>query len=267
MVRRRITTAWVGALLLCAAARASALDLDGYDALLERHSQTVDDVAGTRVDYRGLRDAPAWRALVASLAAAPRPAPGDRDATLAFWINAYNILAIDLVVQHQPRGSIRDIGSLLRPVWKREAGVVAGRPYSLHHIEHEILRPLGDPRIHAAIVCASLSCPSLRRSAYRGAGLDAQLDAQVRQFLGDPRKGLRFAAGELWLSKIFRWFEEDFAAGGGVLPFVSRYLDEAGRARLRALGPEPELHYLDYDWQLNALARRRQALTAGQRAQ
>ena len=239
--------------LLFAAARAPALDLDRYDALLERHSQAVDDLAGTRVDYPGLRSSPAWRTLRESLATASLPASGDGEAKLAFWINAYNILAIDLIVQHKPERSIRDIGSLLRPVWKREAGVVAGEPYTLHHIEHEILRPLGDPRIHAAIVCASLSCPSLRRSAYRGEGLDAQLEEQMRRFLSDPRKGFRLAADELWLSKIFKWFAEDFAARGGVLPFVATYLNEADRARLRALGSEPDLHYLDYDWDLNTL--------------
>ena len=71
---------------------------------------------------------------------------------------------------HYPVDGIKEIGSWLRPVWKIEAGRIGGRSYSLDAIEHEILRPLGDPRIHGAVVCASTSCPPLRREPYRGSG-------------------------------------------------------------------------------------------------
>jgi hypothetical protein len=86
-------------------------------------------------------------------------------------------------VRHPGIASIRDIGSLLRPVWNREAGRVGRRARSLGEIEHEILRPLGDPRIHGAIVCASVSCPPLRREPFAAARLDAQLDDQMRRWL------------------------------------------------------------------------------------
>lgn len=240
--------------LLRPASAAGSFDADLWDALLAEHTREVADTAGVRVDYGSLRGDPRWPALLASLAeAAPAEEPAER---LALWINAYNVLAIDVVRRHYPVASIRDAGSLLRPVWKRPAGVVAGRSVTLDEIEHGILRPLGEPRIHAAIVCASVSCPSLRREAYRGERVEAQLEDALRRFLADPRKGSRLEAeaGVLRLSAIFDWFAEDFAAGGGVRSYLAPRLPEAGARALRERGEALALRYFDYDWRLNDAA-------------
>lgn len=215
-------------LLLAGAARAGCLDHAAYGRMLERYTSEAG------VDYRGLREAPGWRAVLESLAAC-------RPEETAFWINAYNILAMDLVVRHYPVGSIRDVGSLLRPVWKREAGRVGGRGYSLDAIEDDMLRARGDPRIHAAIVCASISCPPLRREPYAEERLDAQLDDQMRRWLADPGKGARLEGDTLYLSSVFQWFAGDF---GDVLAFVRPYLPFDA-------GPAPRIRHLDYDWGLN----------------
>ena len=238
----------------CEAAGAMDLpDLNLYGRLLERHTRAVDDTAGTRVDYAALRGNPDWQRLVEGLAAAPEPtAPAER---LAFWINAYNILVIDLVARNHPLASIRDVGSLLRPVWKIEAGRAAGRAVSLDEIEHTILRPLGEPRVHVAIVCASTSCPSLAREPFRAERLEAQLDAAARAFVASGDKGARVEARSLRVSKIFRWFASDFAASGGVLAFVRRHATPEVRAAIDRLGPEPPLVFFDYDWSLNGIGR------------
>jgi hypothetical protein len=122
---------------------AEALDEDLYTRVLERYTVAVDDIASTRVDYAALRSSQAWDALVRSLRESDPARLGSRDAKLAFWINAYNILAIELVQRDYPVDSIRSIGGFLSPVWKKEAGQIAGRAYTLHEIEHEILRPMG----------------------------------------------------------------------------------------------------------------------------
>jgi Protein of unknown function, DUF547 len=235
---------------------AGALDLELYARLLAQYTREVPDLAGVRVDYAGIARSPEWRQLVAGLAATDPDALAGRDARLAFWIDAYNILAIDLVVRHYPVASIRDIGSWWSPVWKRTAGSVGGRERTLDEIEHRILRPMGEPRIHAAIVCASLSCPPLRREPWRAPRLDAQLDAAMRRFLADPRKGLRIdrAARRVTLSRIFDWFAGDFAGRGGALAFVTAYLPEPERAWLRDQRDEVRVAYFDYDWRLNDLA-------------
>jgi hypothetical protein len=235
-----------------APAGADCGDTAAFGRLLARHTAEVAGLAGVAVDYAALRGDPDLGAARDALAGCDPRTLATRAERLAFWINAYNLLALDLVARAWPIASIRDLGSLLRPVWKREAGRIGGRGYSLDEIEHAILRPLGEPRIHAAIVCASRSCPPLSREPYGAERLDAQLDEALRRWLADPRKGARLdaASGTLWLSPIFDWFEEDFAASGGVLAFVRPHLPEALRAALPA---SPRIRFLDYDWSLNDL--------------
>jgi hypothetical protein len=238
-------------LALLSAPAASALDEALYARLLERHTVGVDDIASTRVDYGALRDSADWERLLGSLRASDPARLASREEKLAFWIDAYNVLAIDLVRAHYPVDSIRSIGGLLTPVWKQAAGEIGGRRYSLDEIEHRILRPLGDPRVHGAIVCASLSCPPLRREPYRAADLDAQLDDNMRRWLADPRKGMRLERhhGTVLLSPIFDWFADDF--GDDVLAFVARYARHEDRAWLRDRRGTLRVRFFDYDWRLN----------------
>lgn len=230
---------------------AHALDLELYAALLERHTVAVDDMASTRVDYAALRRSADWEKLVASLRASDPSKLATPNERLAFWIDAYNILAIDLVRRHHPIDGIRSIGSFLSPVWKKPAGEIGGRTYTLDEIEHRILRPAGEPRIHAAIVCASVSCPPLRREPYRAERLTEQLDDNFRRWLADPRKGARIdrRSGTLHLSPIFDWFGDDFE--GGVVPFVARFLSGPDAEWVRAKGGSLRIEYFDYDWSLN----------------
>ena len=234
---------------------AEPFDTALYASLLARFTLGVSDVAGTRVDYRGLSKSADWPRLVKSLASSRPERLTTRSEKFAFWINAYNILAINLVVRRYPVSSIRDVGSLLVPVWRIEAGVVGGKGYTLDQIEHEILRPLGDPRIHAAIVCASISCPPLRRDPYAAATLDAQLDDSLRRWLSDPRKGIEIDRSNrvVTLSVVFSWFEADFARHGGALKFLTPYIDEPERSWLTAHKGEVEVRYFEYDWRLNEL--------------
>ena len=240
--------------LLVAPRGAGAADWrERYADLLAQYTRAVPETVGTVVDYAGLREEPRWRQLVVALGTSDRAALRTREQKLAFWINAYNIFAIDLVVQGDPPQSIKDLGNFLWPVWKRDAGEIAGRRYSLDEIEHEILRKMGEPRIHAAIVCASTSCPSLRRVPFSADAIDSQLDEVFRGFVADTRKGVRIDAPQrtLFLSSIFDWFAKDFESVGGVLPFVRRHLSDSRAAELRTLGDGVEIEYLDYDWSLN----------------
>lgn len=245
------------ALLACFAlpSPSMALDLDLYAALLKDHTRETSDLAAVRVDYASLRTDPRWKTLVASLESSDPESLREPNEQLAFWFNAYNILAIDLVVTHAPRKSIKDIGSLFSPVWKKSAGSIGGKAYSLDEIEHEIVRPMGDPRAHAAVICASLSCPPLLREPWRGEHLGAQLDAQVSVWLSHPEKGLRIDRNKktLYLSSIFKWFAEDFEARGGVLGFVTEFAPESDAAWLRSHAAQTRIRYLDYDWNLNTL--------------
>jgi hypothetical protein len=252
----RRARALLSVVLLSTPAAAEPLDEVLYARILVHHTREVADTAGTRVDYPGLARSPAWTQLLANLGRTRPLGLSTRAERIAYWLNAYNIFAMDLVVRNQPRRSIRDVGSLFRPVWKREAGRIHGRPYSLDEIEHEILRALGEPRVHAGIVCASVSCPALRREPWTAAHLEAQFDDTLRRWLSNPEKGLAVdrAGNRVRLSRIFDWFEEDFEAAGGVLAFVARYASDADREWLERNGAGAAVEYLDYDWGLNGLA-------------
>ena len=234
------------------AAAARGIDLARYAEVLSRHTVATQDVVGTRVDYRALRGDEDWRRVADSVRAA-RPSTLDRDGRLAFWINAYNILTIDLVLEHYPVESIRDIGSFLFPVWNLDVATIEGQEVSLGEIEHEILREMDDPRIHGAIVCASTSCPPLARTPFRAESIDADLDAAMRRWLSIPEKGYSIdrEAGRVRVSKIFDWFEDDFEATGGVIATIARYARPEDARWLRGPGRQARLRYLDYDWGLN----------------
>ncbi|MBY0401284.1 DUF547 domain-containing protein [Myxococcota bacterium] len=231
---------------------ASALDLERYARLLEVHTRATTTLAGTEVDYAGLVGSRDLDQLVAQIEAS-KPSQLDRAGRLAFWINAYNILTLDLVRKHHPLASIKDIGSFFSPVWQKPVARIEGRSMTLDTIEHAILRPIGEPRIHAAIVCASKSCPPLRRTPFRPETLDADLEDALRRFLASPGKGIAIdrKTGVIRVSKIFDWFEEDFAAGGGVRAFLAAHLPRSEADWLRSAGRDAELRYFDYDWSLN----------------
>ncbi|NOQ17120.1 MAG: DUF547 domain-containing protein [Methyloprofundus sp.] len=169
-----------------------------------------------------------------------------QDEKLAFYINTYNILALKMVVDHWPIKSIKEVGSFFSPVWGKQAGVIAGKGVSLDDIENDIIRPMADPRIHFAIVCASVSCPDLRNEPYSAAKLNTQLDEQVNVFLNNAKKGLLVINNELQGSKIFKWFAKDFKATGGVEVFIRRY----------RTGIDKNIKiedYLAYDWSVNGV--------------
>jgi hypothetical protein len=245
-------------LLVSGAAAAAGPDDALYAELLGRYTRESPDLAGTRVDYRGLAAEPDWRKLISQLEQSDPGLLKTKAEKLAFWINAYNILAIQTVLSGYPLESIRDLGSFFSPVWKREAGEIGGQPVTLHEIEHEILRPMREPRIHAAIVCASTSCPSLSRKPFTARDIDTQLTAAFRRFLADTGKGMRIDRGEqeLWLSSIFDWFEEDWEAQGGVLKAIIEYAPIADQDWLRENADELDVEHFDYDWGLNDSAGR-----------
>jgi hypothetical protein len=209
------------------------------------------------VDYRAVKADPAYAQALNALAES-RPDALTSDAErIAFWVNAYNLAAIKAVLDQYPTKSVKDGGSLLSPIWKKKVVTVARTVYSLDDIEHGILRKaFREPRVHFAIVCASLSCPDLRAEPFEAARLDAQLDQQAAAFLSNVTKGLEPGADgkTTRVSSIFKWFAGDFAASGGVAAFIRAKSSPAVAARLGAL-TDAGLSYLDYDWSLNDIAR------------
>lgn len=175
----------------------------------------------------------------------------NRAEQLAYWINLYNALTIDIVLEHYPLESIRDISSGLfsSGPWRLELIEVEGEKLTLDDIEHRILRPIWrDPRIHYAVNCASLGCPNLQPRAFTAANSETLLDKAAREFVNHER-GVRIDQGKLRVSSIYHWFDEDFGGSdAGVIAHLRSYADAALAAELAAI---ERIDDHAYDWSLN----------------
>jgi hypothetical protein len=259
----------VCALALVATAGRAAGDAPSHAAwssLLADCVQGIDGGASTAVDYGCFTDRrERLETYLASLSALDRGSFDAlaREERLAFLINAYNAWTVELILRSWPGvASIRDLGTLFRSPWKRAFIPLFGDELSLDDIEHGMIREPGrydEPRIHFAVNCASIGCPALRREAYEGARLEAQLADQTRRFLGDRSRN-RLRDGRLEISPLFKWYADDFASGwrgaDSVEGFLARYADVLGlddTARRSLLAGDLPLRFLDYDWSLNDL--------------
>lgn len=215
------------------------------DVLKSVNQGAKNNVKLALVDYRALKENGKLEAAYQQLSNFPVKSLNNKSEKLAFYINAYNILALKMVLDHWPIDSIKDVGNLISPVWGKSAGEIDGKAVSLDEIENKTLRPMGEPRIHFAIVCASVSCPDLRNSPYTASNLNVQLNEQVQQFLSNAEKGLRINNNSIQISRIFDWFEKDFKPVGGVEAFIRRY-----RADLPQI---PLKDDINYDWNVNGI--------------
>jgi hypothetical protein len=234
------------ALLACSAVAANAgteavIDWSAWDAILRAH--VVDGM----VDYDGVRADPGFDATVEAIAGADL-AGHDTETRLVFLINAYNVLSVKGILDgHSPRTAFGKLRFFFRVKYD-----VAGDRITLNALEHKRIIPLGEPRIHFAIVCSSISCPPLRSEAFSVDRLDEQLGENAVIFLNDPTKNaFDLERGEARVSKIFKWFAKDFGGSSeSIQRFIAPYITDKAVAELLASG-RFKVRYMAYDWSLN----------------
>ena len=234
-------------LLHCATLSAREPEWGLYAELLHEYvaPDAKSGIEANFVDYRRLRHDSRFQQLIEELATFnPEQLDGNNERK-AFYLNAYNIFAIKIVIDNWPVRMVKSLGSLFNPVWNHHAGFIGGKSMTLSHLEHNVLRKMHDPRVHMALNCASLSCPDLRLEPYTGDKVEAQLDDQCRRFLHQPSKGAKVVGTYLHVSSIFKWFEADFDAVGGVRKFIVQYRPDLPSA----IKIEADI---DYDWTVNA---------------
>ncbi len=245
-----------------------------WNSLLAKHVKLAPDGNSSRVDYRGMAaDQVQLRSWLKAVSAVPEAEykQWPKAQRLAFLINAYNAWTVELVLSKYPDlNSIKDLGSVFQSPWKKKFIPLFGQEMALDDIEHGLIRASGafdEPRIHAAVVCASIGCPMLRAEAFTADKLDAQLEDGMRRFLADSTRN-RFdaASGKLQVSKIFDWYGKDFEKGhqdfASLKTIFGRYaaqLAKTPEAQARIRQGDYKLEFLDYDWRLNDSA------TAGRR--
>lgn len=249
---QRIIAGFLSIAIACFAVAASANDHQLFDRVLDAH--VLDGV----VDYGAIQDDARFRQYLDYLETANPDSLATREEKLAFWINAYNALAIKAVLD-----GLSTAGFLSRINFFTTDFRLAGRQIDLYDLEHDVIIPFGEPRIHFAIVCASASCPKLISEAYTAATLDRQLERNARDFINNESRN-RFdkSSKSARLSKIFDWYAEDFAAHSSTVQrYLAQYVDdpEIAEALYR---DEYGIWYLDYDWSLNGSEPRVEASTA-----
>jgi len=174
-----------------------------------------------------------------------------RKTQFAYWINIYNALIVQVILEHYPVNSIQEIsyGLLTRGPWKKELIRVEEIYLSLDNIEHQILRPIfRDNRVHYALNCASIGCPNLQREAFTSENLEQLLDRGVKQYINHPR-GASLVDGALTVSSIFEWYAEDFGENDQqILAYMRRFAEPELRELLNG---RTSIDRYQYDWSLN----------------
>jgi hypothetical protein len=237
-----------------------------FDSLLKKHVRWNAAGVASQVDYAGFqRDRPQLDNYLAKLSGVDRREFDNwsKPTRLAFLINAYNAFTIQLLLTAYPDlASIKDLGSFFSSPWSKKFFNLLGKQQSLDNIEHDIIRAPGaydDPRIHVAVVCASIGCPALRDEAFTAERLEEQLEDSLQRFLSDrSRNRYNPQSGKLEVSKIFDWYGDDFAQGfrghkslAAFLADYSHLLADSPEDRAEIARQKVEIDFLDYDWKLN----------------
>jgi hypothetical protein len=175
---------------------------------------------------------------------------------LAYWVNLYNALTVQLILTHYPVDSIRSIaskdlgqlGKFIGP-WDSVVATITGQPLTLNQIEHGILRAIWqDPRIHYVLNCASKGCPDLTKSAFSSEQSEQQLNLAAKRFI-NQKKAVHFINDKLYLSSIYQWFQQDFGDNeSALLAHLAMYSNDNLAHRL--LHFSGDIIY-QYNWQLN----------------
>ncbi|MFZ5863924.1 MAG: DUF547 domain-containing protein [Nitrospirota bacterium] len=172
----------------------------------------------------------------------------------AYWINLYNALTVDVMLDHIPVASIMEVnispGLLSRGPWGKKLVAVEGQDLALDDIEHRILRPIWqDPRVHYALNCASLGCPNLQPKAFTAENTELMLDQAAQEYTNHPR-GVTVKNGRIVVSSIYVWFQDDFGGtDAGVLAHIRRYADDRLRRKLERI---TRISDHAYDWRINS---------------
>ena len=220
-----------------------------WTQVLQRHVDATGrvDFSGLMGDHTGLEDVVKFvREVDPASTPALFPTAADR---LAFYIDAYNALAMDGVLDAGVPERFDWLGRL-RFFYLRKF-VVGGRLISLYSLENEVIRPMGDPRVHFALNCMSVSCPRLPRTAFTTEELDRELDTAAREFINEDRNvHVDREARMVRLSAIFDFYAKDFLAKTpSLIAYVNRYRSAPVPSNYR-------VSFADYDWTINAKSRR-----------
>jgi len=208
---------------------------DSFNTLLQKHVS-----AAGNVNYNGFKkDRKPLLAYITLLGENLPKESWTQEEKLAYWMNAYNAMTVDLILRNLPVESIKDI----KKPWDQRYWKLGDKYYNLDEIEHQILRKMNEPRIHFGINCASFSCPPLLNEAFTPAKVDAQLEKLATQFINDSSRN-KISENSVEISNIFKWFSKDFKQNGSIIDYLNKYANVN-------ISEGAKVRFMDYDWSLN----------------
>ena len=194
-------------------------------------------------------DHAAIKSYIAHLAA-QTPSTMSDDEAVSYWANLYNAITLDVVLDDYPIKSIRSLGPFTTGPWKRDVVTVEGRLLSLDAIEHDIMRvDFASPYVHYMVNCASIGCPNLSNTLWRAETLEEDRVRAAESFINSDRGVKLDDRGRIAVSKIYKWFDEDF--GDGEAGLRAHLAKHAKGERLEALTSGARFKGSHYDWDLN----------------
>ena len=179
------------------------------------------------------------------------PTSLNKNESFVYWVNMYNAVTIDVILNEYPTNSILNIRSGLLPgPWKKKLITVNNTKLSLDNVEHGILRKFwNEPRVHYAVNCASIGCPNLSTTPFVVDGLDEKLTQAAIAYVNHPR-GVTFKKGKLQVSTIYKWFKEDFGKEDqNVIDHIRQYASPDLKKKLEGY---TSISKYKYSWKLNS---------------
>ncbi len=212
------------------------VDLTDYNKFLKEHVSSKGIVNYDKV----LKHIDDLRKITSSFAKISPNAGWTPSEKKAYWINFYNANIIRILAENYPIKSI----NYIKDAFDLKLVDYVGTKIALDTIEHEILRKLGDPRVHFALYSTAVSSPMLKREAYMADTIEKELGMATSNFLNDPAKN-KIDPEETRLSKIFDWYKDDFASANDMINFINIHL---GGQKISI--DKTKISYIDFDWKL-----------------
>jgi hypothetical protein len=211
-------------------------DYKNYDGFLQKYVSNKGNVSYDKIKA----NKPELDAIITQFEKTQPTDKWTKNEKLAYYINAYNVYTIKVVVDNYPTKSIKDISG----AWDKKIVSNGATKISLSDVENKILRKMDEPRIHFAINCASFSCPNLINNAFVPATLDKQLEAAAKSFINDKTKNT-ISEKEIKISEIFNWYGGDFKINNAsIIDYLNKYstvkIDKKAKST-----------FADYNWALN----------------
>lgn len=168
----------------------------------------------------------------------------------AYWINLYNALTVNLILDNYPVKSITKLGGFFSfGPWDKEIITIEGETLTLNNIEHGILRPIWkDNRIHYAVNCASMGCPNLSATAFTAENTEALLDQSAKDYVNHTR-GVKIEGDKMQVSSIYEWYKVDFGGtDASLIEHLKLYAEPQLQEKLNSFSGKITD---SYDWSLN----------------